>query len=602
MLPLQLARRQIPALNNQLRQHFSRTRSRIHQLSILCLPFYSRYPKRAQLQIQDYSPLRHYSGLSRSKKCSKSHAKNDKRPSVPHSLEEEYDFVLTRLVESHLPAITEFLDKAESSTTSDSDSAIDFLDSLTNDGHDVSNTIKRLGRLQNIHYQEVKAARSHFERYMTPVSDYHWFLKYLYPSEGSIRHGKLYEGYQALPTPRPLHISPQHLEDLISAFMDTRKPSHRAIYNLLIEDIVDCGMPISVHEYNAATFMAITSFFEEVRENQTGSLALEQIERLQNSIIETNQKDSSTLNILYGFALKSGQDDALTQTMREFQTTNIHPDRLTMIIYLLNAGVKGDHDAVRRIYQEMCANGYVIEISTINVLIKSMLLCGDIEGAENVYLSITQQQQNPSIASLKSPLAYILPSNVLVKKVKLIDLTVRILQENGIPVDSKNLAVPIVPDEFTFGAMLSHYCLKDGDFSKSMEVLEVMKRFGIQPGFRQFSKLYDGFTINSRVKALWNRTTLNQVTRIICLRYEDYMSVKKSSKSQLYSLFDKVLVKKVFKAYHSVYWDFPKQVSEIQDELNPSAPKNNENMANNYKPTPHTVYRALTKLMAIGQS
>lgn len=625
---LRLAQREVPALKTQLSQSkFFRARLVTIQTPTMllcsafhndCLPFLTTHRNLLPTQhnISTLGVLRRQDRRYASQGTPKlsppkpSSRKHSKVMISTRSLEEEYDYILRKLVQSHLPVINEYLDKAESFATSsqDSESAIDLLDSLTNDNYNVSNSIKRLGRLQNLHYQEVKAARSEFERYKTPVSDYHSFLKSLYPTDGPIRHRKLYEGYQALPTPRPLHISYQHLEDFISAFMDTRKPAHRAIYNTLIKDIVDCGMPVSVHEYNAATFMAVTSFYEDVRDNNSGSLLIEQIERLQNSIAQTNQRDSSTLNILYGFALKSGQEDIVSQTMHEFQTTNIRPDRLTMMIYLLNEGTKGDNNAVKRIYQEMCSNGYVIDISIINVLIKSMLLCGDFESAENTYLSVIQQEK-PSVSSLlRSPLTYISPSSVFVKQAKLIDLTVRILKETGISVEPKSLQIPIVPDEFTFGAMLSHYSLKDGNFTKSLKVFQTMRTFGIQPGHRQFSKLYDGFTINSRVKASWNRNSLNQVTSMICHQYEDSMNSRNLNKIPLYSLFDKDLIRKIFKAYHTVFWDFPQQVTEIQQELIPGSTSSTQNTTNNNEnladrlPIPQTVYKALTKLMRIGHT
>lgn len=565
-----------------------------------------------------------FTSLSRLEKETRSF--NAPRPenttTQPTSLEEEYGKVLSKLVQSHLPIINEFLDRAEQFTSFDkSESAIDLLDSLTNESFDVTNAIKRLARLQNVHYQEVKAARAKFERFMTPVSDYHWFLSFLYPEKGTIRYKKLYEGYQALPTPRPLHISTQHLEDLISSFMDTRKPAHRAIYNILIEDMISCGMPISVHEYNSCTFMAMSSFYEELRESKSGSLALEQIERFRNNIAQTRHTDSSTINILFGFALQSEQEELVSQALEKFQTSSISPDRVTMMIYIMNEGKKHNSVAVRGLYEEMCSKGYVIDISVLNVLLKSLLLCGDIEGAENIFASITQRERSNTYPLLKSQLSYISPSSVLVKQVKLIDTTVRILHEHGISVDRKQIQVPIVPDEFTFSAMLSYYCSKDGDFHMALNILHLMEKSGIQPSFRHFSKIYDGFITNSRSRASWNRAALNQVTSMICQRYELYVNMRisnnKSDKSQIYKLYKKNLLSKAFRAYHTVFWDVPHEISEVQDNITSVATtptttskstttetmsNKDYSLPNNEPPSTHTVYRALTKLLDVGHA
>lgn len=531
------------------------------------------------------------------------------------SLEEEYEAVLYRLIEPHLLLINEYLDRTEAlSSTVQTESASDLLDSVLNNNYEISNTIKRLGQLQNINYQEVKTTRAQIERFMTPVSDYHWFLNHLYPSEGAISRQKLYEGYQALPTPRPLHISPQHLEDLISAFMDSRKPAHRAIFNTIIEDIVDCGMPISVHEYNTCAIMAMRSFNEDNLGLKPGSISMEQIERYRNVIATMKHRDSSTMNILFGFGLKSEQDEFISQSMREFQTMSIRPDRVTMMIYIMNEGTKGNSNAAKAVYQDMCTKGYAIDISVINVLLKSMLLSGDIEGAAQIFASITQRDGPKFPLVLKSPLAYISPPSVLIKIVKLIDTATRIIQENGIKVDQKSIQLPIVPDEFTFGVMMSHYCSKEGaNLAKAFEIFKLMERFGVQPGFRHFCNIYDGFVTNSRSKAAWNRSALNQLTSMICDRYELLNTLQsRTGKSQVNQLFNKVLLTKAFKAYQTVFWDIPQKITLIQDDFNQhntrtttppptlDSSSDEHSSPNNEPPTSHTVYRALTKLLDIG--
>lgn len=549
-----------------------------------------------------------YSSLASRQKSSKPSTLNT--VSTPKSLEEEYNSVLTRLIESHLPVIQNALNRAEDSGINDqSETSTDLLDSLMDEDYEVSNTIRRLARLQNVHYRQVKTLRAQFKRYLTPVSDYHLFLKYLYPTTNTIRHKKLYEAYQTLPTPRPLHISPQHLEDLISAFMESRKPTHRAVYNTLIDEIIDCGMPISVHEYNASMFMAISSYFEETRDNKSGSLAMEQIERFQNGIAQTRHRDTSTMNILLGFALNSDKEqDFVSQTMRDIQATNIQLDRLSMMIYLMNEGKNGNSDSVRNIYQEMLSAGYLIDISVINTLMKALLACGDFEGCQNIFSSITGKD-NKEVPRLSSQLGYISPQSVLVKKAKLVDATVHILKENGISVDQAALRVPIVPDEYTFGTMLSHYCLKDGDFRKALEVLNSMERFGIQPTYQHFNKFYEGFIINARAKATWSRASLNQITSIVCSHYDLLLSQSKPQHALVHTIFKKNLLKKAFKAYHTVFWDFRQPLSELQDEVNQSLQNktplktNNEPSSSlNEPPTTQTVYRALTKLLSIGQA
>lgn len=525
---------------------------------------------------------------------------------TPKSLEEVYDNLLKQLISSHFRVFVELIEIAEREVgISHADSAINLLAGIENDDHQVSDLIRRLGRLQNLHYYNVRTSRRQFERYMTPVSDYHAFLKELYPENLVINHEKLFEAYQQLPGPRPLHVTSQHLEDFLAVFMDSDALASRAIYTTLIDEIVDCGMPISVHEYNACLSRAINIYLRERRDDKSGGLSMEKITKYQNAVIDTKHRDSSTLNILLGFARKTNRvKKFMADSWPDFAQSGVRLDRLTMILHMLHAGEEKDADLVRQVYQKMCSSGYVIDVSVINTLIKTMLQCNNLDEAQNIFDFVTGQGIKP-MQQLSNPFSRIPANVVLMKQLKLVDAAVQLLHSSNLTVDPQTLRVPVLPDVQTFGLMITHHCLVTRDFNRAFDLMSIQADFGLLPTSHHFKAFYDGFHKNNLHNASWNRKSLNKVTSLLCAQYEKYSTNSLTGASKINAtpashLFHPSLLQKAFKAYYAIFWDQKEAIGALQNEANPTADSTNDadNPAPKIRqPTKQTVYRALQQLM-----
>jgi hypothetical protein len=576
--------------------------------SIASADFVLSYPRDSNQSASRYEVCQFSTSHGRSAKSGSTTRK--KVASI--SFEKEYDIVLKQLVGSNLPVLVKHIDQVNlKPKTRGANDTNELLESMLDDDYEVNEVIRQFARLQNRNYQEIKEARRQVERFKTPVSDYQLLLKSLYPTSGSINLAALYRGYQSLPTPRPLHLLPQHLEDLLSTFMDGKTPESRNIYTNLIQDIEDCGLPVSEFEYTTSALITVKSFLSETRNPSANtSSTMHKIERLREQLEQVNNKSISSTNLFYQFGLKSRQQEIVNESVKEFQNGKFRPNRVTMMISIMNEGSNRNIDGIKSLYETLFHEGYLIDISVVNVVLKAFLLCQQAEQAEVLYQSIVSQSKL-RIAPGSTP--DFIPSNsVLLKKAILIDYVVQILKSNHVPVNVTKLRVPLIPDEFTYLNMLTHYSRKGGDLNRCLSVFEDMNRLGFEPTFPFYMRAYSGFRRNQKSTSSWNRNGLKVLTQILCDHYQRIskrtpLSTKSANEglTHVNKIFNSRLLRRVIKSYKTTYWEVPQQVFDVEAEIfgDSSATVPATTTVNNKsgKPViaPSTVYRALTKLIEI---
>lgn len=362
------------------------------------------------------------------------------------SLETRYNEILNYLVQRNLSIINQFILKCTSSNQSSKcylnkvNTSFNQLHSIIDDSFSASNSIKQLGKLINSNYHEIIQSRKRINRYPASLAEYNWFLTLLYPKGGKIQYSKLYDSYNSLPTPRPLHISPDHLEAFISAFMGpiNNTEATRAIFGHILNDLESAGMPISHHELNAAMGMAIRGYYEEsaflnrklkfknpsinrtpfkrlsevVDDMESQQIShtdfstmdlslystpippsLDSLMKIRNKVSSSHPLDISAINTLYGFALKTNDDKLAKEISQPLRSGNVEPDRITFLIEMIQAGSSGNGGEIRQLYQEMCNRRYTIDIVVMNVMMKALLASGDLEGAEIIFNAIIEQNE-----------------------------------------------------------------------------------------------------------------------------------------------------------------------------------------------------------------
>lgn len=561
----------------------TRARNAIHGLAISHLP--KQLQKTRKYHVESFFNKRSKTN-NNTRICRRYHTLSNGQ-----TLHQEYQKLLVYLIKNNFDSIQKFLndhneihkDTTDTIFSKPESHELDMLQSLVDDSFLIDQSIRQIGSLLNKNYKNVSLERSKFSRYDAPLTDYNWFLTQLYPRGGNINYSKLYDAYNALPTPRPFHIAHKHLEDLLSAFMSPAKKTEatRAIFANILNDVEESGMPLSHHEINSILEMTLKGYQEDIdmvtqmrklgndtikgedsipplsqtlNESEFNSdnvaffqseltsflPSLEQLRKLYNKITVHNQRDISTINILYRFSLKSNDAPLATKSLNPLRNGEVIPDRITFIIELMQAGSTGDSKKVKEIYQEMISRNVTIDITVMNVMIKSLLRAGDIRSAESLFDFLLKQEDkrrekknnedqsdNDQVFSLlkaqgdafESIRPNIPIEGSLMNKLRMIDFVQLVIKSqnskspknldtNSMPVTDIQKMVPLIPNSHTFGSLFSYYCLKSNDASKVSSLIMSMQKYNIPLTEVHFRLIFRGFVgDSSRTISLENGKT-----------------------------------------------------------------------------------------------
>ncbi|KAA8898785.1 hypothetical protein TRICI_006469 [Trichomonascus ciferrii] len=392
--------------------------------------------------------------------------------------------------------------------------------SVDGENRKIQKIIRQASSDLNREYHEVKKRRLMIPRSLDQcsVTQYNEFLRSLYykNSAGSaLDYRKLFRAYNALPKPAPFHIEGTHLEDLISLLMDSDpegqiygKNHASNVYMGVLSDILECGMPISVREYNSAMYVIGKTISTDEEAERKWPLIEDRLVQLKASNEHKMLRDVSTLNILMGIAVRTNSAQLLEGLVQEFERNHLKPDRFTMMVYLAYMANNHDPEGVRQTYQKIKDSGHVVDITMMNMVFKCLLCSGDLDTAEGLFNALPRQniRQKPHEISR------------LTKKVQLMDYLIDITakqQSNGGQSASKYY-VPVVPDYYTYNMFLNYYCIERGNFNQSMAIIKLMVEHNLISK-HSFYRLYRAFPTNQRKNSHeWTLERLNYVTEYLC--------------------------------------------------------------------------------------
>lgn len=392
--------------------------------------------------------------------------------------------------------------------------------SVDGENHKVQKILRQASKALNRGYHDVKKRRLMIPRSLDrcSVSQYNEFLRNLYykNSVGStLDYRKLFRAYNALPKPAPFHIEGTHLEDLISLLMDSdpegliygeRHASN--VFMGVLSDVLECGMPISIREYNSAMHVIGKTISTNEEVDKKWPLIEDRLIQLKTSNEHKKIRDVSTLNILMGIAVRTNSSQLLHGLVQEFEHNHLKPDRFTMMVYLAYMANNHDAEGVRQTYRKIKDSGYIIDITMMNMVLKCLLRSGDLDTAESFFNALSRQnlRQKPHEISR------------LTKKVQLMDYLIDIItkQSNNDKQAANQYHVPVVPDYYTYNMFLNHYCIERGNFNQSINIIKLMVQHNLISK-HSFYRLYRAFPTNQLKNShQWTLERLNYVTEYLC--------------------------------------------------------------------------------------
>lgn len=199
---------------------------------------------------------------------------------------------------------------------------------------------------------------------------------------GHISHAELWEAYEVLPSPRPRYLEDDLIKRIFRHFtwveLNTKEMMRR--YFALLDDCVAERVRVKRMYWNRAIRFAgawlkhATS--EEVRYAIETWMRMEQAGHPANHV---------TFNILFNIAVRAGRFALADTIHNELKARGMQLDRYFRSSYIYYAGMRRDGDAVRQAFRDLVNAGEIVDTTTMNIVIISLLRAGEAPAAENVF-------------------------------------------------------------------------------------------------------------------------------------------------------------------------------------------------------------------------
>ncbi|CCH41502.1 Pentatricopeptide repeat-containing protein [Wickerhamomyces ciferrii] len=201
-------------------------------------------------------------------------------------------------------------------------------------------------------------------------------LRNLYPLE-HVNHEKLYNAYSSLPSPQPLHVQPQHLEQLMDQFVNSggnfRGRNARFLTDI-ISDLANCGMKLSIREINNYLYL--------MNYNQDTDLTI--VKGSYHSILDMGEFNMSTFNTFLKIGIDKQDEGFMSQILDDIVSNNFKFDRFTYDMLMRYAGSCGDYERCLVFFEMFLDEGHILDISMINTVITVLLENNQIQEATEI--------------------------------------------------------------------------------------------------------------------------------------------------------------------------------------------------------------------------
>ncbi|CAH2351355.1 hypothetical protein CLIB1423_03S04434 [[Candida] railenensis] len=423
---------------------------------------------------------------------------------------------------------------------------------------------------QNGNHERLQALSSN-SKPLPSSSIYYNFLKHLYPNStlissyatgdaidpskkySKINHDNLFDAYQKLPSPRPLFMKPNHLEDLLKVFLERRdfkyghpilnskadvsrgrliavfketlanRKKHVERCSSIMNDIRKADLPLSMGERNKLIAMSLFRDREDILEKV--QLALDQQELHSRHVRALSQRGKS-LNLTkfewdgYQSLLQSFGEDISTETYNTILFAAIRHGNQKIVedIYsrLFSDEPKGDRKSLGLFLEyfasqkkeerfikliEICSTYVKLDSQTLDIVIAGLLTFNDVELAESLVKSVYLECYDESCSASQNLVVYKILSvedeliyrDMLYKYDKVSEL----LSGSNIP------QFKLFPTENTFFKFIQYYTSNPGHIHKIGPLLSTMEsQFKLPITSRIYKQLFQHTSTFENVQRL----------------------------------------------------------------------------------------------------
>ncbi|KAI3338491.1 hypothetical protein F4824DRAFT_82244 [Ustulina deusta] len=321
-----------------------------------------------------------------------------------------------------------------------------------------------------------------------------------YPAQVSL--DTVWDLYQALPEPRPAHITAFTRHSLTAALASCERKDQKSMlrYFAVIADITNSGFSLTSFQWNTAISFATGYVAKTTEVEVEAALKLwHQMEK------EAGLKANDvTFNILFDSASKAGKFNLAEMIYEEMTHRGFAYNRYHYTSLIHFFGLKQDSSGVRAGYREMVEAGEIIDTVVLNCLIASFIRCGEEQSAEHVYEKMKASNKELSTLPHRD---YTMAKAIT----KVLAMFARVGKRHPSmrPVFQKSALLS--PDLQTYRILINHYGLRLGNLSKVAQFLDEMKAFMIPLHGVIFLALFQSFSVHGGPGSDWSAQRLDSV-------------------------------------------------------------------------------------------
>ncbi|KAI1750176.1 hypothetical protein F4782DRAFT_510206 [Xylaria castorea] len=312
----------------------------------------------------------------------------------------------------------------------------------------------------------------------------------------------IWDLYQALPEPRPTHISTRARYLLMSALASGERKDQKSMlrYFAVVADIKDSGLALTSFQWNwaisfATRYVAITTEVEV----EAALQLWRSMER------EANIKGTEvTFNILFDCASKAGKFTMAEMIYQEMSHRRYAFNRYHHVSLIHFFGLKRDSSGVRAAFREMAEAGEMIDTVVCNCLIASFIRCGEDQSAEHVYEKMKASNQDLLVLPHRD---YTMAKAIT----KILQMFARVSYKYPSMRPAFQKTVLLSPDLRTYRILINHYGVQLGNLSKVAQFLDEMKACMVPLNGAIFLALFKSFAAHGGPGSDWSAQRLNSV-------------------------------------------------------------------------------------------
>ncbi|KAG5354672.1 hypothetical protein CJU89_6448 [Yarrowia sp. B02] len=359
---------------------------------------------------------------------------------------------------------------------------------------------------ESINYYETRQYRFSVPRHPVKNATYASLTKALYAKEVSL--DEVYQHYEALPSPRPLHLQPAELEQLLTLVMSSALRDKHTIKRLVTisEDMKQASLPLSIKEVNTLVYLVLRerSWQRQYNPNKSKGPTSADMQTMMTLLSGDVEWPVSTFNIALDIC--KTDPETFEGLLHKMEERNVKWDASTaQIVFRYRLKAVESAEACLQLFYSLYSDRH-IEPQDINILVWGLLRAKGYEQAVQLVSHLSQFSTSDITNSVRKDRKAFKSAKLDKKKAARTSQKQQLSAIEDIP--------PTVLTDNTFSMLLT----ASSSFADRMKTLKMAYSYFGELPTRCLQDMYHGFEKHRK----WNAEDLYALTEYVLNTKLDY--------------------------------------------------------------------------------